>query len=244
MGTDNLAGYRGVTGQNPAGDIDTPVLNDWAYDRVGRTWNRYLGAVWAHSAAPANFDPHYATEDSAQRGGLVTAGKFIYDVETRKVRVITAYTGAAPSTLTYEWVAQNPGDGGESSGGAVGGGGFNPTLLGTFTPATSGSTRRHFDTNLALPDSGWLMLTFADDGAGSAMTATAIVSVAALRGLAAASTGTTVLQPQIFVGGGIGIIGFDVATGYWAIGHTAGGNITFLVRRNTVTPGTVSFYTL
>ena len=152
LGTDRLAGYRGVTSQNPGRDVADPQTNDWAYDRIGRSWNRYIGTTWAHSNAPANFDPHYADESGAQQGGLVTVGAFIYDVQLDRVRVITAYSGAVPSNLRLQWAAQNPGAGG--GGGETPAG---PTVLFDAIFAT-GTTMAKLTGDIVCPASGMIEL--------------------------------------------------------------------------------------
>ena len=156
LDTTYLLGYRGVTGQNPASEIDNPILNDWSYDRVGRSWNRYIG-LWAHTAAPANFDAHYATEAAAQRGGVTGVGQFIYDVDTRKVRVIAGYTGATPSNLTFEWAAQNPGDGGQSTPATPAASGL-PTVMVGENSGLALTTNVWADSGIAMPTTDYFWI--------------------------------------------------------------------------------------
>ena len=124
------------------------------------------------------------------------------------------------------------------------GGGFSPTLLGSFTPPTSSASRQHRDTGVALPASGWLMLQYAGGGNGNPLTNVAYMPVASVLALGAATLSTTAGQPQIFAGSAGFIRGFDVGFSYFYVGHTAAGNITFRYTTNLGTPGPIAFYQL
>ena len=124
------------------------------------------------------------------------------------------------------------------------GGGFSPTLLGSFTPPTSGASRHHRDTGVALPASGWLMLLYGGGGNGSPLTNVAYVPVASVRALGAATTNTTSAQPGFFIGSAGFVAGYEIGFSYFYVGHTAAGNLTFRYTTNLGTPGPIAFYSL
>ena len=124
------------------------------------------------------------------------------------------------------------------------GGGFSPTLLGSFTPPTSGASRQHRDTGVAVPADGWLMLLYGGGGNGEPLTNVAYMPVASVLALGAATLSTTAGQPQIYAGAAGFIRGFDVGFSYFYVGRTAAGNITFRYTTNIGTPGAIAFYSL
>ena len=103
-----LAQWRQVVdGGNPT--ISNPQIGDWVYHKTNRRWLRWVGSVFAFSAAPPNFDAQQSSEFAAEHAGVTTAGTYIYDTISQMVRVITAYAGSVPDTRAYEWASQSSG---------------------------------------------------------------------------------------------------------------------------------------
>ena len=66
---------------------------------------RRTTSTWVYQPGPVNFDSRYRSQHSAERAGLVTVGRFIFDSSKHAMRIIRSYNGNVPGAAVYAWVA-------------------------------------------------------------------------------------------------------------------------------------------
>ena len=103
-GQNDLSQFRGIVAENPF-SIANPVVLDWAYISGEHRWVRRTTSTWVYQPGPVNFDSRYRSQHSAERAGLVTVGRFIFDSSKHAMRIIRNYQGSVPGPAAYAWVA-------------------------------------------------------------------------------------------------------------------------------------------
>ena len=104
-GQTDLAGFRGIVCGKPFQYRKPAGVGLGLY-----LWRTSLGSAetLVHGytlRGQQNFDSRYRSQHSAERGGQVSIGRFIFDSSKHAMRIIRNYQGSVPGPATYEWIA-------------------------------------------------------------------------------------------------------------------------------------------